>query len=344
MIEPVAAATARWLVRHAPDGPVTVACSGGPDSLALAIAVAGLGRAGRSVTVDHQLQTGSAGQADLTAAVLAGLGFDPIVVPVEVTGPGGLEAAARRARYRALTGAAIGPVLLGHTLDDQAETVLLGLARGSGPRSIAGMAAWTPPWGRPLLGVRRAATEACCAAAGLAPWNDPHNADQRFVRSRLRAEVLPLLEEVLGGGVAPALARTAALMADDLAGLDEISAQVGRAAQRGPDRADSEGPSPGVVQGVDLDVESIVAQPAAVRRRVLRSWVAAIGAGALTADHLQRLDDLITRPVAGAAVRLPAAIDATVLDGRLTARPVTPAVGGTGSAGAGRDRRWQAQG
>src|SRR5690348_15375182 len=140
-----------------------------------------------------------------------------------MNGGGGLEAAARRARYGALRAARPhpdSPVLLGHTLDDQAETVLLGLGRGSGSRSLAGMTTWDPPWLRPLLGLRRADTEAACCAQDLPFWDDPHNADPRFTRVRLRREVLPLLEEVLGGGVAEALARTAAQLRDDGEVLD----------------------------------------------------------------------------------------------------------------------------
>src|SRR6266513_1100022 len=114
---------------------------------------------------------------------------------------GGPEAAARTARYRALDDARGGaPVLLGHTLDDQAETVLLGLGRGSGPRSIAGMRVADGLWLRPLLGARRSTTRAACVAESLPVWDDPHNADPRFTRSRLRSEVLPLLDEVLAGG------------------------------------------------------------------------------------------------------------------------------------------------
>src|SRR5699024_7646780 len=126
------------------------------------------------------------------------------------------EAEAREARYAALDEARNGrSVLLGHTLDDQAETVLLGLARGSGTRSLRGMTAWSAPWGRPLLGVRAAVTRAACAEHGLDPWDDPHNVDPAFTRVRLRSEVLPLMENVLAGGVAEALARSAELFSVD---------------------------------------------------------------------------------------------------------------------------------
>ena len=216
-----------------------MACSGGADSLALAAAAAHVGtRAVHGLVVDHGLQPGSAAQAAAACAALAGLGVDARVAAVTVTEAGdGPEAAARRARYAALreesTAWGGAPVLLGHTLDDQAETVLLGLGRGSGARSLAGMRAWDPPWCRPLLGVRRAVTRAACAEAGLEPWEDPHNADPRYTRVRLRREVLPLLEDVLAGGVAEALARTAGQLADDDAALDATASEVlARAAGR----------------------------------------------------------------------------------------------------------------
>ena len=173
-----AVAEVRRAVRRGLDGLaagdlVLAACSGGADSLALAAALAYEAprpalRAG-GVTVDHGLQPGSAERARRVAAVLAGLGLDPVeAVPVTVAagpGAGGPEAAARGARYQALDEAAGAPapaaVLLGHSLDDQAETVLLGLARGSGARSLAGMAARRGRYRRPLLGVRRATTAGC---------------------------------------------------------------------------------------------------------------------------------------------------------------------------------------
>ena len=147
---------------------------------------------------------------------------------VRVGAAGGPEAAARAARYRALADAAGDgtAVLLGHTLDDQAETVLLGLGRGSGPRSIAGMRPVDGRWLRPLLGVRRETTRAACTAEQLAYRDDPHNADPRFTRVRLRREVLPLLEDTLQGGVAAALARTAELLRDDLDALDDLAAAL----------------------------------------------------------------------------------------------------------------------
>ncbi len=207
------------------DGAPLVACSGGADSLALAAAVAfeAPGRAAL-VTVDHGLQDGSADQARRVAALGYELGFDPVeIVTVHVGRDGGREAAARTARYAALDAVAAAldrDLLLGHTLDDQAETVLMGLGRGSGARSIAGMRPASGRHLRPLLGLRRATTEAACRALGLDVWDDPHNDDPRLQRVRLRREVLPLLEDVLQGGVAEALARTASQLQDDDDALD----------------------------------------------------------------------------------------------------------------------------
>lgn len=225
----------RQLLAASPVSDVAVAVSGGADSLALAAAVSYVApRQGLTVhglIVDHQLQEGSADVAATAAKQLEGLGIEDVrVLTVTVTGRGGPEAAARNARYKALRGAGFPLVLLGHTLDDQAETVLLGLGRGSGPRSIAGMRDLDPPWGRPFLSVPRATTVAACEALGLTTWADPHNVDPAYTRVRLRREVLPLLEDVLHSGVAPALARTAAQLRDDTEALDTLAARLLEAA------------------------------------------------------------------------------------------------------------------
>ena len=264
---------------------VLVACSGGADSLALAAATAFVAdRAGTRaglITVDHGLGAGSDVQAQRVAALGYELGLDPVeVVRIDVGTAGGPEAAARDARYAALDAAATAldaSVLLGHTRDDQAETVLLGLGRGSGPRSIAGMPAADGRYRRPFLAVDRATTRAACAALGLPVWQDPHNTDPAFTRVRLRHEVLPLLEDVLQGGVAAALARTAELLADDLAALDAWAAAV----------LDDE-------PGTELDVAGLAALPRAVRTRVLRAWATPAGAAPLSAERTAALDALVS--------------------------------------------------
>lgn len=255
-----------------------VGLSGGADSLALTAVAAAL-KPTTALIVDHGLQPGSAEVAATAAAHARKLGcVDAQIISVDVGTNGGPEAAARAARYAALSQARAGaPVLLAHTLDDQAETVLLGLGRGSGPRSIAGMRVWDPPWGRPLLEVRRADTEAACAELGLTPWQDPHNTDPRYTRVRLRTEVLPLLEEVLSGGVAPALARTAAALQEDNDALDALAAGH-LAALRTDD---------------GLAVTGLEDLPAALRRRVIRGWLLDVGATALTDVQLRAVDALV---------------------------------------------------
>lgn len=256
-----------------------VALSGGPDSLALTAIAASL-RPTIALIVDHDLQPGSAAVAAAAQRQAEQLGcVDAHVLCVQVGAKGGSEAAARKARYRALADARHDrPVLLAHTLDDQAETVLLGLGRGSGARSIAGMQPYDPPWCRPLLGIKRETTHAACAQLGLSAWRDPHNSDPRFTRSRLRHEVLPLLEEVLGGGVAEALARTATALRGDIGLIDSLIDQAMGAAET-PD---------------GLDIEVLTALPDPVRRGVIRCWLLANGAIGLTDKQIRGIDRLIT--------------------------------------------------
>ena len=274
-------------------GLVLVALSGGPDSLALAGATAFEAaraniRAG-AVIVDHGVQRGSADVAARAAEQARMLGLDPVVVRrVAVGTEGGPEAAARSARYVALDsvaadeGAAL--ILLGHTLDDQAETVLLGLARGSGATSLHGMSPSTSSgtgltssgtgptssgtgltssgtgltYARPLLGIRRATTVQFCVDSGLEPWTDPQNSDEAFARVRVRTTVLPLLERELGPGVAEALARTAEQLREDSDALDHFAEEI---AEELADLAES---------GISLPVRALATNPAALRQRLIR--------------------------------------------------------------------------
>jgi tRNA(Ile)-lysidine synthase len=294
--------------------PVLVACSGGADSLALAAAVAfEAPRAGvpaGALTVDHGLQEGSAERAEATAELLRKLGLAPVDVLTVVVGTdGGPEAAARTARLHALeTAAGDARIALGHTLDDQAETVLLGLGRGSGPRSIAGMVEERGIWWRPLLGVRRATTRQACADQGLPVWDDPWNTDPAYTRARLRADVLPRLEEVLGGGVAPALARTAALLREDLDALDALAAAAHA-------RLTDDG---------DLDARGAAELPAALRRRVLRAWLRDGGVPDVQAVHLHAVDALLVAWRGQGRVDLPSGAGVVRASGRLVLRPGGP--------------------
>jgi tRNA(Ile)-lysidine synthase len=303
---------------------VLVACSGGADSVALAAAAAfeapRLGLRVGGVTVDHGLQKGSGSQAAAVAALLTELRLAPVeAVGVDVAAHvGGPEAAARAARYGALDAVAdrlrATTVLVGHTLDDQAETVLLGLARGSGTRSLAGMApvSGSPAaaastegrYRRPLLAVERAVTTAACADLGLPVWDDPQNADPAFARVRVRAEVMPVLEAALGPGIAAALARTAELARDDADALDQWATS-----------------SYAEVAGADgsLDVAALAQLPPAVRRRVLRNAAlqAGIPAGSLAAVHLIAIEALVIDWHGQGAVSLPGARSAVRRYGKL---------------------------
>jgi tRNA(Ile)-lysidine synthase len=265
------------------DAPLLVACSGGPDSLALALAAQIVGaRRGldvRAAVVDHGLQSGSAQVAAQVAAQLAASGLAAVVLTVTVSSAAdGPEAAARRARYAALEAEARAGelILLGHTLDDQAETVLLGLARGSGTRSLAGMPPRRGNLVRPLLGLRARVTAEACRELGAEPWLDPHNDEPRFTRVRVREQALPMLEAELGPGVAEALARTAELARRDADLLDELAAGL---------------PLPAA--GAGFEVAELARTHPALRGRVLRAWLRSAGALDLSAAHLDAVGSLI---------------------------------------------------
>lgn len=312
----------RQAVRTAVDdvqAPVLVACSGGPDSLALAAAAADVahadGRQARAVIVDHGLQDDSAQVAEQAGHACRTLGLPASVVRVEVTGRGGPEAAAREARYAALRAAAeeqgAGAVLLGHTLEDQAETVLLRLARGSGARSLAAMSPGAGLWRRPFLHlsrdlVRRAAREVL-EPHGLEAWRDPHNDDPAFARVRVRI-VLEELRGALGDGVVAGLARSADLLRDDADALDALATQAFDATVCIDDGC------------LSAECDALRALPAAVRTRVLRTMLITAGCPADNAgiDHVRTVDALIVDWHGQGAAHLPGGVRAERACGRLS--------------------------
>jgi tRNA(Ile)-lysidine synthase len=303
-------AAIRTALRELPGGAtVLAAVSGGADSMALAAALAAEApRAGQhagAVTVDHGLQPGSADRAQAVAARCRDLGLDPVAVEAVVVGlSGGPEAAARDARYAALDAVAArtdaSAVALGHTLDDQAETVLLGLARGSGARSLAGMPARRGNLIRPLLAVRRETTAKACAALGITPWSDPHNENPAYTRARVRATALPALIEALGPGVPEALARSASMLRGDADALDAWAAAVTD----------------------PLDVRVLKTLPVAVRTRVVRRAAIAAGApaGSLSAAHVGDIDALVVNWRGQGPVSLPGGLVAHRAYDRLSFR------------------------
>jgi len=301
-----------WLADVPPGANLLIAVSGGADSLALAAALAlestELAISLIPIIIDHGLQQGSADVAEATAQTLMKLGFHQIeIIRVNVDITDGLEASARRARYQAFNEALqefqSPSIFLGHTLNDQAETVLLGLARGSGSRSLSGMAPASSDrkYLRPLLGVDRATTVASCAEQNIEVWADPHNENLDFARVRIRKNILPIFEAELGPGITEALARTARLLREDADALDSLALKF---RQSHP----------------DLITDELLTLPTAVRARVLRLAVYEAGApiGTLTADHLAPIEALVTAWHGQGEVSLPGGVKVSRISGRLS--------------------------
>ena len=201
------------------DGPIDVACSGGPDSSALSVLAAATGRPVILHHVDHGLRSGSADESGVVKALSERIGAEFVPHLVEVGGGSNLEARARAARFAALpSGAATG-----HSMDDQAETVLLNLMRGAGSD---GLSAMTPGPRHPILGLRRSELANLCVSIGLEVVVDPSNNDPGFLRNRVRAELLPLLNELAGRDVVPVLARSASVLREDAEVLELLAREA----------------------------------------------------------------------------------------------------------------------
>ncbi len=301
----------------APGDVVIVACSGGADSLALSYALAkesekiALHIVG--VTIDHQLQAKSGDQAATVMRQLETIGIATReIIPVTVEITDGMEASARRVRYLALDQArnrhGAVKVFLGHTRDDQAETVLLGLARGSGTRSLSGMASANGYYVRPLLGITRQQSVAACCEVGLQPWDDPHNEDRQYLRVRVRMDAIPILERTIGPGVSAALARSAGLLRDDADALDEWAAREIMA-----------------LDPESMDIVTLTDLPRGIRTRIIRSAIYACGApqGSVTAEHVIGVEALVTSWHGQGEVSLPGGVKARRISGRLSLLPPT---------------------
>ncbi len=286
---------------------VLVAVSGGADSLALAYALAmeyeKFALQLEAVTIDHQLQTLSSQQASTVVSQMQEIGINCTVIKVSVNIIDGLEASARKARYEAFNQLNADAIFLGHTHNDQAENVLLGLARGSGTRSLSGMADVNGNYFRPFLGITREQTESACNEIGLTPWNDPHNKDTQFARVRVRTEALPTLEKTIGPGIANALVRSAQLLRDDADALDTWCEQeIAR------------------IDLADLDCAHLLDLPRAIRTRIIRRAVYAAGApaGSLSADHVGAVEALICAWNGQGPAHLPGGVKVERFSGRLS--------------------------
>ena len=285
-------------------------CSGGVDSMALALAL--FLEANQTkvipVVVDHGLQDGSAQITSQTISKLKEIGYTQVetaVAQVKITD--GLEASARRARYQIFNQFidTYRPkyFLLAHTLNDQAETVLLGLARGSGARSLSGMAVENNIYVRPLLKISRQTTVAACHEGGIEIWSDPHNDDLRFTRVRTRKNVLPNLEENLGPGITEALVRSADLLRDDADALDSFALEYFAQTDQ-----------------LNLPVNDLERLPRAIRTRVLRLAIYQAGApaGSLSAEHINGAEALISDWHGQKELSLPGDVKLLRNSGRIT--------------------------
>jgi len=299
------------LAHFEPGDRILLAVSGGADSLLLAAATTleanKVGIQLSAIVVDHQLQSGSGDVAVLTQKRLGKLGIAEVKISqVEVVGAGGMEAAARRARYDALDAEAdrIGAVaiFLGHTEDDLAETVLLGLARGSGTRSLSGMAFQVGRHVRPFLELTRAQVLAACKESGIEFWSDPQNEDSSFARVRVRNEILPKMEKEIGPGISKALARTSRILREDADALDSIAGGI---------FANLDDPT-------QIPIESISDLPIALRKRVIKRAIEAMGAPALSAEQILEVEALVGAWKGQGPVALAGGITARRDSGRLT--------------------------
>jgi tRNA(Ile)-lysidine synthase len=306
-----------WLENFEAGDKVLVAVSGGADSLALAYAMSLEAKKVAinviGITVDHQLQASSSTQAEKVVEQLSKFGLDCVITKVDIDIKEGLEASARKARYEALNDYAkqekAVAVFLGHTKDDQAETVLLGLARGSGTRSLSGMAHHNGLYVRPLLEITRLQNEEFCKEYNLDFWSDPHNFDSQFARVRVRTEALPILEKTIGPGISDALARSAHLLRDDADALDHW-------AKREEIHVNLQ----------DLECSHLETLPRAIRTRILRAAIYAAGApmGSVSAEHVSAVEALISAWNGQGALNLPGGVKVERISGRLSLSPHRP--------------------
>lgn len=292
---------------------VLVACSGGADSVGLALTLLKESsdfaiRVG-VISIDHQIQDGSNERAQQLVKALKEKGAAPAeVIAVSVGRDGGLEAAARTARYAALDEAAkrhgAAAIYLGHTASDQAESVLLGLVRGSGARSLSAMARVNGIYRRPLLGLTREEVRAEVENMGFAIWDDPHNDDMNFTRVRVR-RLLMDAERELGPGLQEALVRSAAQLRDDADALDGMVDEIYSK----------------ITSDKKLDLNALMVFPRALRTRAIKRFLKECGALQTTSQHIDAVEALASMWKGQGPVALPGHLDAAREGTFLTVRP-----------------------
>jgi len=301
-----------WFQKLEVNSKVCVGVSGGADSLALAIAAQLEAESFNldliAVVVDHGLQENSAEIAAITEKRLKTIGYSNIFIgKANVINTDGIEASARRARYKvfqqALDTFGATTFLLGHTKNDQAEGVLLGLARGSGTKSLSGMQEITGPFIRPFLNIDRSATQAACDEFGIEFWRDPHNLNTEFTRVRVRENILPLIEREIGPGIIDALSRSAKILREDATALDEWAERIFSG-----------------VDPADIDIALLGELPIAVRSRVLRLAIYAAGApmGSISAAHLEPIEAFVSDWRGQGHTSLPGGVKVCRISGRLS--------------------------
>lgn len=301
-----------WFERIEPNSKVCIGVSGGADSLALAAAskleAENFAIDLIAVVVDHKLQENSEKIAQFAKQQLITLGYKDVFIGqanVQITD--GLEASARRARYKVFQQAietyGATSFLLGHTKNDQAEGVLLGLARGSGTKSLSGMQEVSGIFIRPLLTIDRLTTEASCREVGIDFWVDPHNSDQEFARVRVRENILPLLENEIGPGITDALARSAKLLREDAIALDQWAEEVF-----------------GKIEPSSIEISLLTDLPIAIRSRILRLAIYAMGApaGSISAAHIEPIEALVSDWRGQGHTALPGGVKVSRISGRLS--------------------------
>jgi tRNA(Ile)-lysidine synthase len=301
-----------WFQKLEANSKVCIGVSGGADSLALAIAAkiasADLNLDLVAVIVDHGLQDNSADVAASTKKKLESIGYSNIFVgKANVIVTDGIEASARRARYlvfqQALETFGASTFLLGHTKNDQAEGVLLGLARGSGTKSLSGMKEVSGPFIRPFLNIDRSTTQAACVESGFDYWDDPHNLNTEFTRVRVRENILPLIEKEIGPGIIDALSRSAKILREDATALDDWAERVF-----------------GEIDPADIEISLLANLPIAIRSRVLRLAIYAAGApfGSISATHLEPIEAFVSDWRGQGHTSLPGGVKVCRISGRLS--------------------------